>query len=234
MAQRVDLGVIGGIGPVASARFVLSVYEHQQQKREQDMLSVVLLSTPAVPDRTEALTTYGQPVLTEFAIQQLLLLHDLRAAQSVVCCFTLHHVLRDVPAHLKTGLVSLPELALSLAAEEPGPSLLLCSNGSRQLRLFEREPEWSRVEDKIILPSEKDQESVHRVLYALKRNGAPARGYAALTRIAARYEAHTLLCGCSEMHLVSCYAKDRETDQIRFIDPLMHIAKSFGPAPSKS
>src|SRR5690348_224227 len=49
------LGVLGGMGPLASAAFVNTIYRLNPAPQEQDMPRVLLDSTPAFPDRTEAI-----------------------------------------------------------------------------------------------------------------------------------------------------------------------------------
>ena len=46
------LGVVGGMGPLASAEFVKTIYEYGLNRREQESPSVVLVSDPTFPDRT--------------------------------------------------------------------------------------------------------------------------------------------------------------------------------------
>ncbi|HVH13705.1 MAG TPA: hypothetical protein VM759_11665, partial [Longimicrobium sp.] len=48
------LGIVGGLGPLASAEFVRTVYRCATWEREQDAPRVLLDSNPAFPDRTSA------------------------------------------------------------------------------------------------------------------------------------------------------------------------------------
>ena len=48
------LGVVGGIGPLASAEFVRTVYRCASWDREQEAPRVLMDSNPAFPDRTSA------------------------------------------------------------------------------------------------------------------------------------------------------------------------------------
>ena len=49
------LGILGGMGPLASAEFLRTVYDLNITHPEQDSPSCVLLSDPTVPDRTQAI-----------------------------------------------------------------------------------------------------------------------------------------------------------------------------------
>src|ERR1041384_241103 len=86
------LGVLGGMGGLASAEFVKTVYELSGEicRREQDGPVVVMYSDPAFPDRTEAfLRGETKPILTKL-IDALELLRGMGASQFVICCMTIH------------------------------------------------------------------------------------------------------------------------------------------------
>ncbi|HEY0783486.1 MAG TPA: aspartate/glutamate racemase family protein, partial [Thermoanaerobaculia bacterium] len=49
------LGILGGMGPLASAEFVHTLYRLHLNGPEQGAPACVLLSDPSFPDRTEAI-----------------------------------------------------------------------------------------------------------------------------------------------------------------------------------
>src|ERR1700735_4777136 len=52
MAEETMLGVLGGMGPLASAQFMLRLTLLTPASRDQDHIPTVLWSDPRVPDRT--------------------------------------------------------------------------------------------------------------------------------------------------------------------------------------
>ena len=55
------LGVLGGMGPLASAHFMLRLTLLTPAAREQDHVPAVLWSDPRVPDRDAAYRKYERP-----------------------------------------------------------------------------------------------------------------------------------------------------------------------------
>ena len=53
------LGIIGGMGPAATARLLSRIVELTAADRDQDHLDVTVLNRPSVPDRTAFLL--GRP-----------------------------------------------------------------------------------------------------------------------------------------------------------------------------
>src|SRR5580658_3430472 len=57
------LGVLGGMGPLASAQFMLRLTLLTPAERDQDHIPAVLWSDPRVPDRTAAMQGAGEDPL---------------------------------------------------------------------------------------------------------------------------------------------------------------------------
>ena len=53
--QQKRLGVIGGLGPLATAYFYELITLFTEVTREQEHLEILLFSRPAIPDRTAAI-----------------------------------------------------------------------------------------------------------------------------------------------------------------------------------
>ena len=54
-SQRKIMAIIGGMGPLASAAFLSSIYERSLRAEEQLSPRILLLSDPSFPDRTRAI-----------------------------------------------------------------------------------------------------------------------------------------------------------------------------------
>src|SRR5215207_7095330 len=105
------LGVLGGMGGLASAEFVKTIYEFSGEvsPREQAAPAVLMYSDPAFPDRTEAfLRGETQPILTRL-IDALELLDRMGASRFVICCMTIHYLLPQVPDRLRERIISLTD-----------------------------------------------------------------------------------------------------------------------------
>ena len=59
------VGVVGGMGPEATAAFYEHLIELTPARRDQDHLTVIIYSEPGIPDRTEYLVADGPSPLPE-------------------------------------------------------------------------------------------------------------------------------------------------------------------------
>src|SRR5215813_3866816 len=96
--DRQILGIVGGLGPMASAEFLKTVYEYGIGDNEQDAPIVVMYSDPTFPDRTDSFLAGEDELLLARLTAALQFLADAGAARFVICCMTIHHLLPSVPA----------------------------------------------------------------------------------------------------------------------------------------
>jgi len=223
-SSREVWGVIGGMGPLASAEFMKTIYEIGEKHHEQDMPVVMLVSDPSVPDRTECFLNGRSHLLVERLEKSIGYLDALNVTHIVVCCLTIHRVLPLVSLSLRQKVLSLVDLALAAVIHSGRRHLLLCTSGSRAMRLFENHELWNRAAECIVMPSDLDQEAVHNLIYKIKGNGLSWDDTEFLQRLAARYHAEVLIAGCTELHLIARQAQPGCADRIQWLDPLLIAA----------
>src|SRR5678816_4471234 len=166
------LGVLGGMGGLASAEFVKTVYELSGEMSEQEQAgpAVVMCSDPAFPDRTAAfLRGETQPILTRL-IDALQLLDRMGASQFVICCMTIHYLLPQLPGTLRERIISLPDVIFSAVESLKKKHLVIGSTGTMKLELLQRHPRWEYAQNYFVFPSQLEQREMHELIYEVKLN----------------------------------------------------------------
>jgi aspartate racemase len=224
-----SLGILGGMGPLASAEFLKTIYEFNISSSEQDSPACVLYSDPSVPDRTEAILNGSDDLMLERLTEALEKLHQLNAAKIVVTCVTSHHLLPRIAPHLTENIVSLVDLIMKEVLSRQTRSLLLCSEGTRRKRLFQQHCQWIEAEQYVVLPNDEDQAAIHSLIYRLKQNGSAKDAMHCLSGILQKYELDSFIAGCTEVHLLTKYLMSGESRSREYgvIDPLMTLAKNL-------
>lgn len=217
-------GVLGGMGPLASAEFVKTIYECSLAAREQDTPRVVLYSDPTFPDRTEECLGGGEERLLAQLVEGLEVLRRCGAARVVICCLTIHHLLPRLPREAREPVRSLLDVIFDEVAESRRPHLLLCTTGARKLRIFQRHERWPQTRELFVLPDEGDQDEIHRLIYRIKRNQDLRRESLLLESLAAKYGLDAFIAGCTEFHLLAKHLAARGPGLLRCIDPLTSVA----------
>ena len=223
------LGILGGMGPLASAEFLKTVYESNLGEREQTAPRVVMLSDPSFPDRTEALLAGRDEEVLRPLVGALRLLCDMGATRLVICCVTAHHLLPRLPADLRARVVSLLDVIFDRLEQTRGRHLLVCSSGTRLGGLFERHERWPAAAPHVVLPDEADQQVIHRdLIYPMKTDPDVSKQVPLLGSLLKRYGVGSFIAGCTEVHML---AKRPELSAGRAgvdcIDPLAIIARGL-------
>ena len=219
--QTNTFGILGGLGPLASAEFLKTIYEHCDGACEQEWPTIVMLSEPSFPDRTAAFERGEDDLLLERFIESLCRLRDMGAEKIVVCCVTLHHLLPRVPLHLREHVISLVDLMFADLEQRGGKHLLLCTTGTRQMQIFQRHPLWESTKNQLVLLDPDDQDRIHKLLYALKANADPRRKVPLVQALFAKYKVRSFVAGCTELHLIA-----KQFDKSSYIDPLDMLARA--------
>jgi len=230
MESKSVLGIVGGLGPIASAEFLRTMYEHSVVEREQDLPTVIVYSDPTFPDRTEAfLSGNADPVLAQLidVIERLL---EAGATEVMFCCMTIHYLLPRLPAYLRERVISLPDIIFENVANTRQRRLLISSSGTRKLGLFENHPLWYSVEPYVVLPSEDDQNRIHRdLIYPIKTNPDISTQFPLLEQLLEKYEVDSFIAGCSEVHVLAKHflASGNRSAKYSCIDPLATLAREW-------
>ncbi len=220
------LGVVGGLGPLASAEFVKTIYEHCRGRTEQETPRVLLYSDPTFPDRTQSLLKGSEGPLLNQLIDTLTDLQRLGASRFVICCITIHHLLPRVPNDLRSRVVSLIDVIFDELATRGVPHLLLCTTGTRELGIFQKHERWTQYADLFVMLDEADQQKVHRLIYELKSGADVHQRIAFVEGLLDKYNISAFIAGCTEIHLLAKrFSATR--DDARCIDPLIYIARQL-------
>ena len=95
--MRERIGILGGMGPLASAELLGTLYRANITDPEQDAPACVMISDPSFPDRTERILRGDTGELTKRLASAWAELTMMGADVIVITCMTVHHVLDQIP-----------------------------------------------------------------------------------------------------------------------------------------
>lgn len=227
MMERKTLGILGGMGPLASLEFLRTIYEcNRVGSIEQDYPDIVLHSLSSVPDRTRSLLGNAENALADSLIGNLRTLDASGVTKIVICCFTSHALISRLPKDIAEKLVSLVDLTARELMVRKEPALLLASLGSYQRDVFRSTTDALKAKDYIVAPDEKDKAIIHGLIYEYLKPGKDvAPVYATVKELLDKYGLSSFIAGCTEFHLLSRHIHANTIPGISFVDPLFLIAR---------
>jgi aspartate racemase len=200
--RRPLLGILGGMGPLASAEFLHTLYRLNITEPEQEAPPCLLLSDPSIPDRTAAILAGDTEELVARIDRALAQLAAAGAERIVIACVTAHAVLPEIPEAQRRRVIPLLDLAIDELAAAGRPHLLLATNGTRRARIFERHPRWNEVAGFARWSDDDDQRRVHETVYRFKHAEPDEESLDWIASLPERYGVDGLVFGCTELHLL--------------------------------
>ncbi|TCO61165.1 aspartate/glutamate racemase family protein [Actinocrispum wychmicini] len=215
------IGVFGGVGPVASAEFVRTIYAHCDGVAEQDFPAVLLYSDPGIAARGTLVA--GRDVRIEAQVTRgLQLLADQGCDKIVMCCMTLHRILPFLPARLRDRVVSTVDVLVdAVAAAPPVRRLMMCSIDTWRMHLLQEHPKWTDIASSVVWPSEADNVTLQQAIQEIKENRGTDAAVRWLDDGMREYEVSSAIVGCSEIHVLA------RAHSFDVIDPFDVTARSI-------
>ncbi len=233
-ARRV-IGILGGMGPLATVDLYRKIIAATPARRDQDHLHVIIDADPAVPDRTEALL-HGGPDPTPLLRAGALRLAAAGVDFIVVPCNTAHAFLPRLAPEVPVPFLSLIDAAADAArAALPasGRAGVLATEGTIAAGLYQEALAARGIEP--LVPNAAIQAEVSEAIRLVKAGetgpAAADRVLFAAADLAAR-GAQVVLAACTELPLVL----DPERAPVPVVDPTWELARlavrvALGEAP---
>lgn len=213
MGERKTVGVIGGMGPAATAEFFRRLVAATPADRDEDHVRVLIDSDPRIPSRTDAVLQGGpdpSPRLGEIA-------RSLEAAGAQVLampCNTAHAFLGAIRKAVAIPVLDMVEEAA--ARVERGPVGLLSTAATIRLGLYQDAARRRGLP--VLVPDAGRQADVTRVIAAVKAGSevqALRGALAPVVRALVSAGASTILVGCTELSLLG-----RVDESVAWVDAL--------------
>ncbi|MDD8020747.1 MAG: amino acid racemase [Acidobacteriota bacterium] len=222
------VGILGGLGPEATARFFKLLVENTAARKDQEHLKIIVLDNPSIPDRTAAILYHGKSPLPALS-EGLKFLERAGAGLAVIPCLTAHYYFDQLKLKTSLELVNLiEETAADLKKASPGVKKagLLATEGALVTDIF-LEP-FQRKKIEIISPAARSQKKIMEAIYGeegIKAGGKGPKPKRLLMEAAAgllEAGAEVIIAGCTEIPLILSQADL----PVPLIDPLIIGAKA--------
>ena len=204
MAQDRILGVLGGMGPLASAQFMLRLTLLTPAERDQDHIPAVLWSDPRVPDRTRGKSGDGPDPLP-WLLRGIAGLREAGCAAIAIPCNTAHGWYAEMAAAAGCPILHIVDAAAAdlRAARIPArPIGVMGTAATLAMRLYQ--DRLGALGWDCLIPPEDDMRRLVSPAIALVKANHVAEAYAPLAEAARNLTARgarAVVLGCTEIPL---------------------------------
>ena len=197
------IGVIGGLGPLATARFMELVVEMTDAKREQDNVDMIVYNFPSIPDRTGYILGSN----LKSPLPGLKNVGHALVRQKVSCiaipCVTAHYFHKElqeaIPVPIINGVAETADLLKAQGIKKVG---IMATDGTIRSGLLSRELDHAGIIS--VIPSPERQADVMHLIYENVKAGKPVEleRFHRVKQELFDCGAQIILLGCTELSII--------------------------------
>ena len=211
--MKKTIGILGGMGPLATADLYRKIVESTRAQRDADHVRVYIDSNPAIPDRTAAILSGGPDPVPEMLCV-------------VMPCNTAHYFLPRLQAETALPILDMPAITAARCAEKyPGQrACVLATRGTLASGLYDEALSAQSVP--FLLPDEAEREMLMHLIYDVVKASKPVEpereNWTRLLDGLRQKGADFFILGCTELPILSGILAVPGP----FIDPSRELARA--------
>lgn len=215
--MRKILGILGGLGPQASASFYQLLIDKTKASKDQEHIDIILFSHASMPDRTESINS-GSREIEKILLDDLKKLEAFGADFITITCNTSHYFVDELKKQIKTPIISIVEETVEyLKVKGINKVGLLATDGTVKSRIYTDKLEVAEID--VVIPDEEHQKLVMDVIYKYVKAGerVPKDIFNKIEMFMKEKEVEGVILGCTELsvygseeHLSDFYVNPQE------------------------
>lgn len=215
------LGVIGGLGPLATAYFYELVTEFTKISVEQEHIEIILISKPQIPDRTAFILDKSKPSPLPEIINTGKTLVSAGADVIAIPCVTAHYFMREITEGIGVPVIDMIyETVRELQDAKYKKVGVMATTGTIRSGIFEKGLIAGGITP--VIPDENTQKDVMYLIYDCIKAGYPLdmQVFKKVSDTLFGKGAECIILGCTELSMAK-----REDIGKGYIDVLEVLAK---------
>ena len=217
------LGVLGGMGPLATCYFFKKIIDLTKADKDQDHIHVVIDNNTNIPDRTDYILGKGEDPRYEL-IRSAIRLESMGADYIAIPCNTAHYFYDDIVKFTKAKVLNMIEEAAKYLKDNYGQYedfLLLATEGTYKSKIYEKI--FEKYNLNIIIPDDQDKKVIMGWIYGVKSSvfNVNSRDFEILIDKYVKDKHAPVILGCTELSTLA----DRVNLSREYVDPLLILAQ---------
>lgn len=197
------LGIIGGLGPMATAYFFELVVQMTDAKTDQEHLEIWVHNCPSIPDRSSYILDHTKENPLASILHSGRELCRMGAEWIAIPCVTAHYFYKELTESLSAPIIHIVEETAAVLKESGKKRIgILATDGTVASGLFQKELEKNEME--WVLPRKKEQQDIMDFIYRQIKTGQSVERvrFERVTDSLWEQGAEAIVLGCTELSLV--------------------------------
>ena len=219
------VGVLGGLGPAATAVFLDVLIRATAARSDQEHLDLLVSQHSTTPDRTAGILEPGAADPGPVVARDAVMLERAGVDLLVLPCNTAHHYARQVEAATTIPLLSIVETTARVAVQEAqgAPVAVFATEGNIHARVYQEAIEACGAT--ALVPTRDLQDDINHLIYDQVKAGAPVdlELFDSCIDRARQQGAGIAVLGCTELSVA--YDQHGYRGDPRLVDSLTELAR---------
>lgn len=197
------LGVIGGLGPMATAYFMQMVTEMTDADTDQQHIEMMIYNCPSIPDRTRYIIGESDENPCDAMIAVGNRLVDNGVDVIAIPCITANYFYEQLSKVLHVPIINAVEEAAQYLLEQNIEAVgIMATDGTIQSGLFQKALQKRNI--RVILPQEEGQRDVMHLIYQNVKATKPIEmdRFERVSKELRDAGAQVIILGCTELSMI--------------------------------
>ena len=216
MKKDKTVGVLGGLGPMATVYFYDMVVEMTEAKRDQDHLDMIIMNRATTPDRTAYILGSSDDSPLDYIVRDAKRLEAAGADFLVLTCNTAHYFYNAIVEGLGIPLINMIEETVVHAKKKGHKKIgILATTGNINTGLYQDMCVKHSMD--YYVPSQPVQEMVMNIIYDQVKAGKKADmdQFSKIIGVLKAEGCDCAILGCTELSIIK---KDEKLPNDFFVD----------------
>lgn len=221
--MRKSIGIIGGLGPLATVKF-LEILNENIDKNSNKEFEIVVINDPTTPDRTEYILDNTKPNPLDNILKMVKKLDKNNVDVIVMPCNTASYFYKEINNATQTHFINIVYETVKFIEKMNIKKIgLLATEGTIKSGVYKELLDKFNIE--CLVPNENDQKIINEIIYGCVKQNKKANmeEFYKVSNNLQNEGAQIIILGCTEL---SALKKIENIDSLIFIDAMDILAKS--------
>ena len=198
-----SFGIIGGLGPMATAYLMQLIVDMTDAKTDQEHLDAIIFNRPGVPDRTAYILDPTKPSPVPTMVDMARQLESLGVCAIGTPCVTAHSFHEDLQSSVNVPFIHMvQETAAYLKQAGCKKAGIMATTGTVRMGLFQTALQEAGVG--CVLPDASMQQLVMSLIYDNVKAGLPANmeNFRTVSEALRAEGCDAIILGCTELSII--------------------------------
>lgn len=212
------LGIIGGMGPLATSIFFSRIIDNTKASSDQEHIWTIISSHSTMPDRTKVIAEkLDSDVILKAVSEDIRIMEASGVSKIAIPCNTFHYFYDEVQALTSIPIINMIDETMKDFNKNIGEkALILSTTGTKQAGVYERYAKNYGIE--IIDLEENYSDEINNIIYDIKKTNDVERPefLDLIRKLDKVYSPDGFVLACTELSLVPLEG----LDEIKIVDAM--------------